>query len=52
MTSEGWTSKGTVVMDGKTYYIREVLDSDCFESGTRYVSMDLVDANYEADEDE
>lgn len=35
--------RGFVVLDGKPYVISELLDSDCYEVGTRFVSLSLIE---------
>lgn len=41
----GWVSRGTVVLDGKHYHIKDLEDSDSFAPGTRFVSLSLVEVN-------
>lgn len=50
--SSNWVSQGTVWLDGTHYYIREVLDRDCFAPGTRYVALSLVAVESEEPDDE
>ena len=38
--------RGWVILDGKVYTIEEVVDSDCYEAGTRFVSLNLVTMDY------
>lgn len=40
--ANAWESRGTVYLDGKQYHIKELLESDCYEPGTRFVSLSLV----------
>ncbi len=37
------TPRGWVILDGKPYLIAELQDSDCYEAGTRFVSLSLVE---------
>jgi hypothetical protein len=40
-----------VILDGKAYAIASLEDSDCYEVGTRFVSLSLVELSpYEMDE--
>lgn len=42
---------GAVYLNNKWYVVDEILDSDCFEPGTRYVALSLrLDPDYN-DED-
>lgn len=34
---------GWVILNGKVYVIDSVEDSDCYEVGTRYVTLSLVE---------
>ncbi|APC46357.1 hypothetical protein HWB05_gp095 [Streptomyces phage BRock] len=45
--------RGWVILDGKVYGINSVEDSDCYEAGTRFVSLNLVEMSvYVPDEEE
>lgn len=35
--------RGWVILDGKAYAIASLEDSDCYETGTRFVSLSLVE---------
>lgn len=41
MTSE--VGRGWVILDGNVYKIHDLLESDCYEVGTRFVSMSLIE---------
>jgi hypothetical protein len=42
-----------VILDGKVYAIASLEDSDCYEAGTRFVSLNLVEMSlYDMDETE
>lgn len=49
MTSE---NRGWVILDGKAYIISSLEESDCFEVGTRFVSLSLIELRegYEGEE--
>lgn len=36
-------SEGFLILDGKAYVVAELLESDCFEAGTRFVSLHLIE---------
>lgn len=36
-------NRGWVILDGKVYLIASLEDSDCFEVGTRFVSLSLIE---------
>lgn len=36
-------TRGWVILDGKAYLIAELLESDCYEVGTRFVSLSLIE---------
>ena len=38
MSNRGW-----VILDDKVYIIESLEDSDCYEVGTRYVSLSLIE---------
>jgi hypothetical protein len=49
--TKSWESRGTVWLDGKHYWIQDLLDSDRFEDG-RVVSLALVEVDPEPKDDE
>lgn len=36
-------TRGFIVLDGKPYIVAKILDSDCYEFGTRFVSLNLIE---------
>lgn len=36
-------TRGFIVLDDKPYIVSEILDSDCYEFGTRFVSLNLIE---------
>lgn len=44
--------RGFVILDGKPYIIASLEESDCFEVGTRFVSLSLIELEeYGAEEE-
>jgi hypothetical protein len=37
------SDRGWVILDGKVYIIGSLEDSDCYETGTRFVSLHLIE---------
>lgn len=36
-------TRGWVILDGKAYLIDSLVDSDCYEVGTRSVTLNLIE---------
>jgi hypothetical protein len=45
-------TRGWVILDGKAYIISSLEESDCFEVGTRFVSLSLIELEEYGTEEE